>query len=138
MKPTALLLSYIVVFSCPVLAADDWQIIATASPNATFTVDIGNIQRRDNNVYFWEKLIYKKPETRDAVSAKWIKEKRVHRLINCVEKTQGYTEGFTYGENESFISSISLDEIKIKMSPIPPDTVAAKEYALVCERELAE
>lgn len=116
----------------PICALADSQTIGTASGNATFSVDLDSIQTSGRQVHFWEKLIYQQPEIRDEASGKWIKEKRVHRVINCPEKTQGYTEGFTYGENEAFISSVSLKETQIKMNPIPPATIAEQEYFLVC------
>jgi regulator of extracellular matrix RemA (YlzA/DUF370 family) len=54
--------------------------------------------------------------------------------MNCADKTQGLISGITYGENGRFITSISLDDTQIRLSAIPPNTVAAAEFALVCAK----
>lgn len=72
------------------------------------------------------------PVNMDDASGKLIKEKKVRRSMNCVEKTQGLIHGITYGEHGRFITSISLDEDKATLSAIPPETVAALELAMVC------
>ena len=128
LSATALLLAAPTLY-----AAEDWQIIPTASANVIFALDRDSIQRQDRMVRFWEKLTYATPEARDEASGKWIKEKRVRRVMNCAEQTQGFTEGITYGEKETFITSVSFADQQIKMSAIPPDTVAAKEFSLVCD-----
>lgn len=115
------------------LAAEDWQAIPTSSPNVTFAIDRGSIQRKKQTVRFWEKLTYATPEVLDQASGKWIKEKMVHRVMNCEEKTQGLTQGVTYADKKAFITSLSFDEKQVKMSAIPPDTIAAKELLMVCD-----
>ncbi len=113
-------------------AAEDWQTVVTISENLIFTIDRANIERTADRVSFWEKLTYLKPNTRDQASGKWIKEKKVKRVMDCKEKTQGYTEGTTYGENEVFITAVSLTEQQVQMNSIPPNTVAEKEFVIVC------
>lgn len=133
------------IFSCSVLltafaacnayAAEDWVTIATNSPNITFAVDKDSIQREGSAVTFWEKMEYVTPETTDQASGKKIKEKKVRRIINCKERTQGYNYGVTYAEDGSFITSIMLKASQVKMTSIPPGTIAEAELNLVCKEE---
>jgi hypothetical protein len=119
-------------------AAEDWLVIPTGSPNITFAIDKGSLERNGNRVKFWEKLTYTKPEFIDEASGLLVKEKRVHRIMHCTNKTQGLLHGITYGEQGRFITSMSVDESKLSMSAIPPNTVAEREHALVCEAAHAE
>ena len=116
-------------------AAEEWVTISTNSPNITFSVDKGDIKQTGEVVEFWEKLQYKQPEIIDQASGKKIKEKKVRRMINCKERTQGYNYGITYAENGRFITSISLESSQIKMDTIPPRTIAEEEFAIVCPKE---
>lgn len=113
-------------------AVENWLVIPTATPNLTFSIDRGNLEQNGNLVKFWEKLTYAKPEIQDDVSGYLIAEKKMHRVMDCTEKVQGLIHGATYGEHGRFITSISVDEDKIAMSEIPPDTIAASELVLVC------
>ena len=84
---------------------------------------------------FWEKMGYVTPEAKDQTSGKKIKEKKVRRIINCKERTQGYNYGVTYAEDGSFITSIMLEPSQVKMTSIPPGTIAEEELNLVCRDE---
>lgn len=116
----------------PAHAAEDWVVIPSEAPDVTFSVDKSSLERHGELVRFREKLHYAKPEVRDGVSGRLIAEKRTRRVMNCTAKTQGLIQGATYGENGKFISSIAMDDMKIVMSPIPPNTIAASEWILVC------
>lgn len=116
-------------------AAEEWVTISTNSSNAIFSVDKADIKQSGDLVEFWEKLEYKQPEIVDQASGKKIKEKKVHRLINCKERTQGYSYGITYAEDGRFITSISLEASQIKMGTIPPGTIAEEELVLVCQKK---
>lgn len=115
-----------------IYAAEDWQTVVTVSDNLVFAIDHGRVERKGDLVTFWEKLVYIRPDTKDETSGKWIKEKKVKRIMHCKEKTQGYIEGITYGDKDIFITAISLTEPQVKMNPIPPNTVAEKEFDIVC------
>lgn len=128
--------AYLLLLCCPAIGnagtSEDWLVIPTDTPNITFSIDRGNLEQNGNLVKFWEKLTYAKPEIRDEVSGYLIAEKKIRRIMNCAEKTQGLIHGSTYGEHGRFITSISVDEAKVPMNEIPPNTVAASELALVC------
>ena len=96
-------------------------------------IDQGSIERQGEIVRFWEKLVYIQPKVVDEASGKWVKEKKVHRLMHCAERTQGVISGATYTENGRFISSVSFDAPQSAMSAIPPGTLAAAELELVCK-----
>lgn len=114
-------------------AAEDWLVIPTGHPNITFAIDKGSVERGGNRVRFWEKLTYAKPEFLDEVSGYLVKEKKMHRIMHCTDKTQGLLHGITYGEQGRFITSMSVDEAKIMMNEIPPNTVAEWEHMQVCQ-----
>lgn len=114
-------------------AAEVWLTIPNSDSNILFSIDQGSIERQGDMVRFWEKLVFIQPKMVDAASEKWVKEKKVHRLMHCADATQGVISGATYAENERFISSVSFDTPETKMSPIPPGTLAAEELRLVCK-----
>jgi len=115
-----------------VSAAEDWVTIPNSDPNITFSFDKSSVLRRGNLVSVWEKMVYTQPQIKDEASGKMIKEKKVHRLMNCEAYTQGVIFGATYAENGRFISSVSYDEPQAQMSPVPSGTLAAEELRLVC------
>lgn len=113
-------------------AAEDWLVIPTAAPNITFSIDRNSVERNGDLVKFREKLTYAKPEKRDELSGHLIAEKRMHRVMNCAKKTTGLIQGAMYNENGRFITSTSIDEEKIVMAEIPPNTTAAGEFSIIC------
>lgn len=113
-------------------AVEEWVTIPTNASDVTFSIDKGSIQRKKNTVRFWEKITYDQPDVVDPASGKLVKEKKVHRIMNCAKKTQGLIYGATYADNGKFITSVSYEESKIKMIAIPPGTLAAEELTLVC------
>lgn len=113
-------------------AAEDWLVIPTAQPNITFSIDRNSLERNGNIVKFREKLMYAKPEIRDEISGHLIAEKRMHRVMNCAEKTTGLIHGAMYNEKGRFITSTSIDEEKMVMAEIPPNTTASGEFSIVC------
>ena len=129
--------SYLLLLCCAAIgnagASENWLVIPTGTPNIAFSIDRNSLERNGNLVKFQEKLTYAKPDIRDEVSGQLIAEKKIHRIMNCAEKTQGLIHGATFGEHGRFITSVSVDEAKIAMSNIPPNTLAASELALVCE-----
>ena len=115
------------------LATEAWLTIPNSDSNIMFAIDQGSIERQGEIVRFWEKLVYIQPKVVDEASGKWVKEKKVHRLMHCAERTQGVISGATYTENGRFISSVSFDAPQSEMSAIPPGTLAAAELELVCK-----
>ena len=115
------------------LATEAWLTIPNSDSNIMFAIDQGSIERQGEIVRFWEKLVYIRPKVVDEASGKWVKEKKVHRLMHCAERTQGVISGATYTENGRFISSVSFDAPQSEMSAIPPGTLAAAELELVCK-----
>ena len=116
----------------PAHAAEEWLNVPTASDNITFSIDKVHLKRSGKVVKFWEKIVYTQPTAKDETSGKMIKEKKIHRIMNCEERTQGLLHGVTYGEQGNFITSLSLDEDKTSMTAIPDNTVAATEFEIVC------
>lgn len=116
----------------PAYAEEEWQTIPTSSDNITFSIDKVHLERSGKIVKFWEKIVYTQPMVKDEISGKMVKEKKMHRIMNCADRTQGLLRGVTYGEQGNFITSLSLDEDKTSMTAIPDNTVAATELEIVC------
>lgn len=114
-----------------------WVTIPTNDPNVLFEIDEKNISKLGEVRKFAEKLTYLKPDQVDVVSGKIIYEKKVIRLINCEQKTQGVLQGALYGENSSLIESVVFTESKVNMQPIPMGTVAEAEREMVCATAVA-
>lgn len=110
-----------------------WTVIATNDSNLTFEVDEKSINKRGPIVKFYEKLTYVRPEQIDAASGKTIHEKKIYRIVNCTNNTQGVLKGTLYGENRSLIESVTFTESKVDMQLVPAGTVAEVELALVCK-----
>lgn len=109
-----------------------WVTIPTNDPNVVFQIDEKSISKNGDLLKFVEKLTYLKPDQADSVSGKIIYEKKVIRLINCAQKTQGVLQGTLYGENSSLIESVTFAESKVNMQAIPMGTLAEAERELVC------
>ena len=118
--------------SCTVFAAEEWVTIPTNASDVTFLIDKGSIKRKKNIVRFWEKITYGQPDVVDPASGKLVKEKKVHRIMDCLKNTQSLIYGATFADDGKFITSVSYEESKIKMTTIPPGTLAAEELKLVC------
>jgi hypothetical protein len=111
----------------------DWVPIRGSDPNITFYVDRSSINEAGESVSFWESLVYTRPDKVDDVSGKYIKEKRVYRVMNCHKRTQGFRYGGTFAENGRLIEALTLEEHQMQMVPITAGTVAEGEFKLVCE-----
>ncbi|BAN34524.1 hypothetical protein SCD_n00682 [Sulfuricella denitrificans skB26] len=116
----------------PAYAAEEWLTIPTSSDNITFSIDKVNLERSGKVVKFWEKIVYLQPTVKDETSGRMIKEKKMRRIMNCAERTQGLLHGVTYSDQGKFITSLSLDEDKTSMTAIPHNTVAETEFEIVC------
>lgn len=106
--------------------------IATNDPNINFEIDETSIVKRGTTVKFYEKITYVKPAEIDSASGKTIYEKKVYRIVDCANKTQGVLKGTLYGENQSLIESVTFNESKVGMQAVPAGTVAEAELNFVC------
>lgn len=113
------------------LADTSWRAMPTQVTNVLFSVDEASLMRDGDRVSFWERLVYVVPPN-DDVSGKQVKEKRVHRVMDCAGKTQGHLYGAMIAEDGQRIEAVSVDAAKVQMMPIPPDTLAARELAWAC------
>ena len=114
--------------------SESWIVVHARDPNRTFYVDQDSIIESRFLVTFWEKLIYEKPEQKDEVTDRLIKEKHVHRVMSCVQRTQGFKYGATFAEGGKMIESLLVDDARVELTPIAPRTVAEEELRLVCTR----
>ena len=113
---------------------ESWIALHARNPNLTFYVDQDSIIDSKSLVTFWEKLIYEKPEQKDEVTDRLIKEKHVHRVMSCVQRTQGFKYGATCADGGKMIESLVVPEGRVELIPIAPRTVAEEELRLVCNR----
>lgn len=114
-------------------AAADWVTIKANDQNVTFYVDRASVRTEGALVTFWESMVFAKPTRKDDVSGKLIKEKRVYRVMHCINRTQGFRYGATYGENGKLIEALTVDEAHVEMAPVAAGSVADGELSLVCD-----
>jgi len=126
------------LFAAAPAAAENWVIIPTAWSNATFAVDTDSIERNGNTVTFWEKLRYTKPEQKDPASGRMIQEKLVRRVLDCANRTLGYTRGVVLAEKGQTIEAVSVDAARVQMQAIPATSSANRELTLVCPPQAAQ
>ena len=114
--------------------AQEWATIPTDAPNIRFAVDIASIERQDNVVVFKERLTYDKADKTDPASGLLIKEKLVHRVMDCSNRTQGMLTGSMRSDTGVLIELVTLERSQITMTPIPARTLAEHELELICGR----
>jgi hypothetical protein len=117
---------------------EQWVPVEASAENPAFAVDVASIQRKGETVTFRERVVFANPAQRDAVSGKLIKEKHALRVMRCNDRTQGVKSGTLIDENGRVIESVSVDDHLIHWLPIPPGSVAEREFDLVCERKAAD
>ncbi len=112
--------------------AERWVKIPTTAANVEFTIEMDQIERNGNVVKFREKLTFLQPEKLDPYSGKLIKEKKVVRLINCQNRTQGVKSGGVFDPKGKLIEWVMVEDNQIEWFAVPPGTVAEREFKLVC------
>jgi hypothetical protein len=113
-------------------ADEDWISLPTSAPSITFSIDKASVVRQGKRVTFWENITFEKSEVKDDASGSTIKEKKVKRIMDCEDHSQGVISGATFGENGRFITSVEFSAAQIRMTAIPAGTLAAQELDLVC------
>jgi hypothetical protein len=122
------------ILGAPSAWSESWIVVRARDPNLTFYVDQDSIIEAKSMVTFWEKLIYEKPEQKDEVTDRLIKEKHVHRVMSCAQRAQGFKYGATFAEGGKMIESLVVPDGRVELTPIAPRTVAEEELRLVCNR----
>jgi hypothetical protein len=117
----------------PAAFAQEWTQLKTSDPNITFAIDLGSIERDGDFAMFRERLTYEKPEKVDAASGMLIREKLVHRIMDCKRKTQSMLSGSMRSESGTLIERVTFDRKQMVMAPIPAGSLAEKELELVCK-----
>jgi hypothetical protein len=115
-------------------AEADWQVLNPRAGNTLISMDKNSVVLEAANVTFWEKVEFAQAEEKDDVSGRMIKFKRVQRLMDCTEKTQGVLRGSTFGENNKLIEAIILEPANVVMTPIQSGSVAELQWKLACTK----
>ena len=97
-----------------------------------FSIDEASLTRKGDVVKFWERLVFPVPEQRDQTSGQMVKEKRIHRVMNCADHTQGHIYTALFAPDGRQIEVVYLSEANVEMKLIAPNSVAAKELEWVC------
>lgn len=121
-----------VAITCLPVHAESWLAMPTADNNILFSVDEASLAREGDVVTFWERLVYVQPAKRDEASGKLVKEKRIHRLMHCTQKTQGHDFGSLIAEDGRRIEAVTLNATEVKLTPVPPGTLAEQEWLWAC------
>lgn len=124
------------LMACSPVLAQSWLAMPTAEPNVLFSVDEASLGRAGDTVKFWERLVFVQPRQRDEVTGRMVKEKRIHRIMNCGDKTQGHDFGSLVGEDGRNIETISINAADVRMTSVPSGTLAETEMLWACGQRL--
>jgi len=113
-------------------AAENWIQVPGAKPGVRFEVDAESVISREGRVEFWERVEYAKPSIKDEASLRWIKAKKVLRVMDCKARTQGFREAMAFSTDARLIEHVMLGGAGINMTPIPPGTIAAWQLEWAC------
>jgi Surface-adhesin protein E len=113
-------------------AAENWIQVPGAKPGIHFEVDAESVIARGDRVEFWERVEYEKPSIKDEASLRWIKVKKVLRVMDCEARTQGFREAMAFSTDARLIEHVMLGGAGINMSPVPPGTIAAWQLDWAC------
>jgi hypothetical protein len=116
-----------------VRGGETWIQVPGVRPGVRFEVDAESLVTRAGRVEFWERVEYEKPTIRDEASRRWIKVKKVLRVMDCEAHTQGFREAMAFSTDARLIEHILLGRAGIDMTPIPPGTIAAWQLAWACK-----
>ncbi len=125
------LVTLLLLTTAPVYS-QEWTQLPTSNPNVRFVIDLGSIEREGDLALFRERLSYDKPDILDETSGMLIREKLVHRAMNCNNKTQGMLSGSMRSDSGILIERVTVDQMHMVMTPIPAGSLAEKELELVC------
>lgn len=128
------------VLACCLLAssasasAAQWHELSTNAPNVVYAIDFDSLERQGDVVRFREKLTYLVPDQTDPASGRLIKEKHMHRVMQCAQRTQGLLSGALYSDDDRMIEHVSFNPDTLAMSAIPAGSLAELELKLVCSQ----
>ena len=125
-------LTFLLIAAQPAYS-QEWTRLQTSNPNVLFAIDLGSIEREGDLAMFRERLSYDQPEIVDEASGMLIREKLVHRVMDCKNKTQGMLSGSMRSDSGSLIERVTFDQKQMVMAPIPAGSLAEKELELVCK-----
>ena len=114
-------------------AAENWVAVPGVKPGVRFEVDADSVVARGARVEFWERVEYEKPSIKDEASLRWIKVKKVLRVMDCKERTQGLREAMAFSSDARLIEHVMLGGAGVRMSPVPDGTIAAWQLDWACK-----
>ena len=114
-------------------AGESWIEVPGARPGVRFEVDAESVIARDNRVEFWERVEYANPTIKDEASLRMIKVKKVLRVMDCKERTQGLREAMAFSSDARLIEHVMLGGAGVRMSPVPDGTIAAWQLDWACK-----
>lgn len=132
MRLTLRVLAVLAATVCAVHAAESWIQVPGAKPGIRFEVDAESVTSRGERVEFWERVEYEKPSIKDEASLRWIKVKKVLRVMDCKARTQGFREAMAFSTDARLIEHVMLGGAGINMTPVPPRTIAAWQLDWAC------
>ncbi|HVK55919.1 MAG TPA: surface-adhesin E family protein [Burkholderiales bacterium] len=132
--PGRILLCFLIVaYSAATSAVERWRAFPTSATNVLFSVDEASLVREGDVVKFRERIVYVVPEVYDAATGKGVKEKRVHRMMHCKDRTQAHLYATKIAEDGRSIEEIHQSEDKLQMTPIRPNSIADEELRWACK-----
>lgn len=114
-------------------AGETWIQVPGAKAGIRFEVDAESVITRSGRVEFWERIEYANPSIKDEASMRFIKVKKVLRVMDCAARTQGFREAMAFSTDARLIEHVMLGGAGISMAPVPPRTIAAWQLDWACK-----
>jgi hypothetical protein len=123
-KTTILLISILFLYNSAI--ASDWMLVGDYE-ESSYYIDKDSINKKDNEVTYWDKNDYKEIQTNDGIKFK-SSSSFIH--MDCKEKTWGFTKVVNYDSEGRIVSS---QDYPLELRPIVSGSRTETWYKLVCK-----
>jgi hypothetical protein len=122
----------LLITSVSTSALAEWTFTGGGGLNYDLYVDYGSIRKNGNKVKMWEMQNFK--TLQEAGGVKYLSAASQYEY-DCQEETMGQIAIIAYEENMA-VTSVSHDEfVRVKTSPVPPNSIAMFMWKIACGRE---
>ncbi len=110
----------------------EWVHVPANDDNMDFYVDRNSVTVHDDDLEFWDVVVFRRPVQKDEPSGRMIKEKRTLRRVSCSHQDQVLLKGSSFDEFGQLIESVMLSPATLSRVTVRAGTVASSELLLAC------
>ncbi len=111
-----------------------WVHVPASDSNMDFYIDRNSVVARDQEIEYWDVVVFRQANQIDEASDRRIKEKRTLRRVHCEHQDQVLLKGASFDEAGRLIESITLPPAGSARTPVRSGTVASSELLRVCRQ----